>query len=432
MLRLGDRLDVTIEKGVYRGLGLARHEGQVVLVPRGLPGDALRVRVESVRKGFVRAGIEEVVRPGPSQRESPCPYVPRCGGCAYQPLAYDAQLALKEAILRESLSRAGVAWEGEIPVHGSPETGWRMRCVFHLGAGTDGALNLGLREEKRHRVVDLERCLQLSDAINGALRALLAGLRERPHLARHVRDVAMAESADGAHLVACLETDLSPHEATGLSFLADAAPWLTGLGIASGPGERRRFVLLRGDPHVHAAVAGFRLRSHVLSFFQGNRFLLEDLVRTVVDLTPPGGSVLDIYSGVGLFALPLAAVADRVRGAELSPSAVEDAAANVRSAALSNVRVDGIDALEALRSWPVETEERIVLDPPRTGAGTDVVAAVVARRPASIVYVSCDPPTLARDLATFAAAGYRADAVSAFDLFPDTLHLEAVVHLGPA
>ena len=432
MLRLGERLEVTVEKGVYRGLGLARHEGQVVLVPRGLPGDALRVRVESLRKGFARAGIEDVVAAGPARRESPCPYVPRCGGCAYQQLSYDAQLVLKESILRESLSRAGVPWEGEIPVRGSPETGWRMRSVFHLGAGVDGALALGLREEKSHRVVDLGRCLQVSEAMNAALRALLAGLRERPHVARRVRDVEMAESMDGTRLVACLESDLPPHEAAGLSSLADAAPWLTGLGVVAGPGGRRRFVSLRGEPYVHASVPGFRFRSHVLSFFQGNRFLLEALVREVVARTPPGGSVLDLYAGVGLFALPLAAAAERVRGAEISPSAVEDAATNVRAAGLSNVRVDRGDVQEALRSWLAEAGERVVLDPPRTGAGAEVALAVAARRPASIVYVSCDPPTLGRDLVAFAAAGYRPDAVTAFDLFPDTFHLETVVHLAPA
>lgn len=430
-LRPGERIEVAVEKGVYRGLGLARREGQVVFVPRGLPGDRLRVRVESVAPGYVRAGIEAVLEPGPGRRASPCPYVPRCGGCAYQELGYAEQLKLKEQVLRESLARAGVAWEGEVPVHGSPEEGWRMRSSFHLEEGEAG-FRLGLREEGSHRVLDLGRCLQLSEAMNRALRALLAGLEKRAHLARRIRDVDVAESLDGQRLVACLESDLPQREAVGLASLADEVPWLTGLGIVVGQERRRRYVPLRGDPHVDATVLGIRLRSHVRSFFQANRFLVEPLAREVVGQVPPGGAVLDLYAGVGLFALPLAARAERVLGAETNPAAVEDATANARHAGLANVRMERGDVLERLTSWRVTPGERIVLDPPRTGAGPTVVEAIAARRPESVTYVSCDPPTLGRDLKAFAALHYRAISLAAFDLFPDTFHLEAVVRLLPS
>jgi 23S rRNA (uracil1939-C5)-methyltransferase len=429
-LRAGDVIEAAVEKGVYRGLGLARHEGQVVFIPGGLPGDRVRARVQSATSGYVKAEVEERLVPGPARRPSPCRFFPPCGGCAYQELDYPAQLALKEAILRESLSRAGVAWDGEIPMTGSPEQAWRTRASFHLAEGAEG-WRLGLYVEGTHRVVDLPQCLQVSDAMNRTQRALLASLSEQPRWARRVRDVDLAESGDGTLLVAALGTGMAAAEAVSLAPLADAVPWLSGFGVVAGDGRHRRFHLLRGEPYVEHEVRGRRLRAHIGSFFQGNRFLLEGLVATVAELTPRGGTVLDLYAGVGLFALALAQGADAVAGVELNPVAVEDARHNAERAGLLHVRFLPGDAYDGLASWRVTPGERIVLDPPRTGAGADLVQAIAGRRPAAVVYVSCDPPTLGRDLKAFAAEGYSPDAMRALDLFPDTFHLETVVRLVP-
>ena len=429
-LRAGDVIEAVVEKGVYRGLGLARHEGQVVFIPRGLPGDRVRARVQSATSGYVKAEAEERLAPGPARRPSPCPFFPPCGGCAYQELDYRAQLALKEQILRESLSRAGVAWDGEIPVAGSPEQGWRTRASFHFAEGPEG-LRLGLYAEGTHRVVDLPYCRQVSEAMNRAQRALRASLSGQARWARRVRGVDLAESGDGERLVAALATAMAPAEAVSLAPLADAVPWLTGFGVVAGDGLHRRFHLLRGEPYVEHSVGGRRLRSHIGSFFQGNRFLLDGLVASVVDLTPKGGTVLDLYAGVGLFALALAEGADAVAGVELNPIAVEDARYNAQRAGLAQVRFHQGDAYDGLASWRVVPGERIVLDPPRTGAGAELVQAIAGRRPAAVVYVSCDPPTLGRDLKVFAGEGYAPDAVRALDLFPDTFHLETVVRLVP-
>jgi 23S rRNA (uracil1939-C5)-methyltransferase len=424
----GDRVEVTVEKGVYRGLGLARHEGQVVFVPRAFPADRVRVRVETARPGYVQGRVEALLGASAERRTSPCPYVPRCGGCAYQELDYEAQLRLKEDVLRESLRRAGAGWEGPIGVHASPEEGWRLRASFHVQVRGEEVL-LGLHEEGTRRVVDLDRCLQLSTTMNAALRGMRASLRERLDLARRVRGLDLLESPAADALVAAVETDLPASDAAKLAAVAEGAPGLTGFGaVVAHP---TRFLALRGDPHVTAPAAGFSLRAHVSSFFQGNRHLYEALARTVVDLVPRGGPVLDLYAGVGLFALPLAPGASEVVAVETSPTAVEDAAANVLAARLTNVRVVRGSVEEALRERRPEADERIVLDPPRTGAGPSVTALVAARRPKVVVYVSCDPPTLGRDLAAFARHGYRADRVEVFDLFPDTYHLETVVRLVP-
>jgi 23S rRNA (uracil1939-C5)-methyltransferase len=426
-LQRGDTLNVTVEKGVYRGLGLARHDGQVIFVPRGLPGDRVDVRIESVTPGFARASLQGRLEDGPGRRTSPCPYVPRCGGCAYQELDYPGQLALKQAILRESLARAGIPWEGPIEMAGSEEEGWRTRATFHFQS-VGGTLRLGLHEETSHAVVDLERCLQISGAMNRAARGLLRAIQDRPGTPSRVRHLELAESVDGAGLVAALHTDLAQREAAGVGSLAEGAPGLTGFGVVPARGH---YLSLRGDPHVETTVGGLRLRSHVLSFFQANRFLVAPLAKAVVEATPPGGTVLDLYTGVGLFALSLSATAERVLGAEWSRTALEDARANAERAGLGNVAFREGHVMSVLGSWPVTLGERVILDPPRSGAGLDVVRAVAARHPVSVVYVSCDPPTLGRDLKAFAELGYRPSFIRAFDLFPDTFHLETVVALLP-
>ena len=174
-LRPGDVVELEIEKAVYRGQGLGRHEGQVVFVPRAVPGDRVRVRIETGTAGFVRGRIEQVLGPASGRRPAPCPLFDRCGGCAYQGYDYAGQLALKEAVLRETLTRGRVEWAGPIVVHPSPELGWRMRASLHVHYGVDG-LRLGLHEEGSHRVTDLETCLQLSPAMNAAQRALAKAL----------------------------------------------------------------------------------------------------------------------------------------------------------------------------------------------------------------------------------------------------------------
>jgi 23S rRNA (uracil1939-C5)-methyltransferase len=242
-----------------------------------------------------------------------------------------------------------------------------------------------------------------------------------------VRGIDFLESPAGDALVVAFETDLAPGEAATLLSVADAAPGITSVAASTAP--PRRFLTLRGDPHVTFPCGGLALRAHVASFFQGNRFLYEELSRTVVDLVPDGGPVLDLYAGVGLFAVPLGATASEVVAVEGSAFAAEDAEANVAAAGLANVRVVRADVGEALARRRAAAEERIVLDPPRTGAGAGVIALVAERRPRAIVYVSCDPPTLGRDLALLARQGYRPDRVIAFDLFPDTYHLETVVRL---
>jgi len=427
----GEVLELHVEKAVFRGLGLARHEGQIVFVPRTFPGDRLRARVLSRERGFLRAGIEELLEATPARRPAPCPHAAACGGCAYQELGYEAQLGLKAEVVRESLGRAGVVWAGELPIHGSPEAGWRVRARLQL-ARSGARTRWGLLREGTHEVVPLEACLQLSERMNRAANALAEAAGSMGGAARRIGAIELAESADGKELVASLETDLPAGEVSRLSRLAGAVPWLSGLGaVGRTRAGHESYLSLAGEPWVHASCGPLRLRHHVRSFFQGNRFLLEPLARAVAAALPRGRPVLDLYSGVGLFALGLAPEARLVRAAETSRSAFEDALANAAAAGESRVAFERRDVRQALADWPSEPGECVVLDPPRTGAGPQVVDAIAARGPEVVVYVSCDPPTLGRDLRRFADRGYHVDRLEAFDLFPDTFHVETIARLTP-
>ena len=426
-LRAGDEVELAIEKAVYRGLGLARHAGEVVFVRRAFDGERVRARIVSAARGYAEAVVETLESPSPHRRPAPCRHAAACGGCAYQSLAYEEQLRLKERILRECLLRAGVSWDAQIPMAGSPETGWRMRAEMHFAATPD-ALALGFHEEGSHRVVDVVECLQISPALGWSAHAIRAALASWPGEKRKLKSLELAESPDGERRVACLHTELQVGELSTLAGLAGVAADLSGFLISAHGPSGPVLVTLQGDPHLRARAGGLVYRVHQQSFFQGNRFLYERLVESVLARVAPGAPVLDLYSGVGLFALALAARGDRVRGLESNPMAVDDARENAREAGLA-AEFEIADVDRALALLAVRGGERVVLDPPRAGLGRAALGALIERRPETITYVSCDPPTLGRDLARLMAAGYRLQSLEALDMFPDTFHLESVAHL---
>ena len=424
----GDRIELAIEKNVYRGLGLGHHEGRVVFVPRALAGDRVLVRVEAVERGFVRGSIESVMAPSPSRRSAPCPVAEQCGGCAYQHASYGAQPALKAAILRETFSRAGVRYAREVPVTTGPEEGWRVRATLHFSV-VDNALRLGFRREGSHEVVETSSCLQISTRLRKVAERFGDELRQQPMLWRHLSALELAESSDGKVVVAVLVGDLSRSEMVSLGGLARLDAGLGGLGFR---GTRRssELALSKGSPFVTHEVLGRTYRVHASSFFQGNRFLVGDLTAAVRDAVPEGADVVELFAGVGLFTAALLPRVSRVRAVEIATTAVEDFRFNLAESSLASVRE--ADALVGLGQLRPGRREHILLDPPRAGAGHTLVEAIAARKPEGIVYLSCDPTTLARDLAGFRRAGYDIGEVWLFDLFPDTFHLETLVRLRPA
>src|SRR5438105_1734225 len=389
-LRAGAELDVTVERILPGGVGLAHARGQTVFVALAAPGDRARVRVESVRGGLAFASIREVLQPSPARVEPPCPYFGRCGGCDFQQLDYEAQLAAKVEIIRDCLRRvARVEPPLEIPITPAPDA-WRYRSRARWQHDPLRRL-LGYYERGTHRVVDVAECPVAAPAVEGRLERLRAALREG-RLPEDAREFEAVEGDEGVSLAPPVEPEDGREQARTIG------------------GERYRFG------------AG--------CFFQINHALLEPLVSEGLR-DAAGDTALDLYSGVGLFTLPLARLFARVVAVEGHGPAADYARRNLASAALTNARVE----TSAVGDWLSGHAESfghadfVLLDPPRAGAEPEAVRGILALRPRHISYVSCDPATLARDLRAFAEGGYRVASVRAFDLFPQTHHVETVVHL---
>ena len=398
----GTRLEVHIEKLVHGGLGLARHEGRVILVGYVLPEEIVRVRITGTRAGLLWAEPEEILAPGEGRMAPPCPYFGRCGGCRLQHAQYSLQLEIKRAILLETLRRIGRFTPPVEPAAVSgPAWEYRNRVQFHLAGG-----RIGFFEADSQRLCPIEQCMIASPRINEALAALRA-MAAGAGWPRWVRNVEVFTDGEQIQVnVTAGEGRRGPVREL-LQMLAEKLPGLAGGALNYTVGE-------------HTYRVGSR------SFFQVNRFLIRDLVSCALE-NAQGETAVDLYAGVGLFSLPLAQRFARVVAVESSASAAADLAHNAAQAGLP-VEVQRMDALAYLAGLE-SSPDFVLADPPRSGLGPAVVRELVRLGPPRITLVSCDPATLARDLAQLLEAGYRLERLALVDLFPQSHHIEAVAAL---
>ena len=423
-----DIIEVSIERPAVGGRMIARRGGQIVLVSGAIPGERVRARVERRRRDVVFASVVEVLEPSSDRRLVSAR--PECGGQSFAHIEYRRQLALKSEIIRDGFRRVGHITLDESPsVVGSPERGYRMRARLHVGDD-----RVGFLEEGSHRVCSAADTGQLLPETE----RLIDGLASRaPRLVScGIQSLMLAEDLTGRQrtLHAVVAGDL---HAGGVTLREVASTrGLTGVSMSStstgGPPT-----VVAGDPHVTDGVAAFlvsrdvgdfSLRRHPDAFFQANRYLVPGLVAAVERLTV-GEQVVDLYSGVGLFAVSItAARAGRVTAVERDPAATRDLVFNASplTPAISLVRTSVEAYLK--RSGSLRGSV-VIVDPPRTGLSREVAVRLTRCHPDRIVYVSCDVATQARDLRVLTAAGYRLAQVHAFDMFPNTPHVETVATL---
>lgn len=384
---------VTIEKWVYGGAGLARIDGRVVLVPFTLPGEKARIE-----DAGVHAKLLEVIEPAPERVAAPCPIFGRCGGCHYQHAPYEFQVARKAEILREQLRRVGkIEYPGEIGIVSGPGFGYRNRVQLHIKERRIGYLAAG-----SHELVAVEgECPISSPRTNQAIAAVRERLKD-PRFPHFVRSLELFTN----------ETDLQ------VNVLESDCP------VA-----RPFFDWFESSVTIDYPTSFGAFRVSPRSFFQVNRFLIEKLVETALGgaegPSAGGQTALDLYAGVGLFAVPMARRFSSVVAVEGGASAVRDlefnAARSGANARVEHARVE--DYLRALDAKP----DFVLADPPRAGLGKSVVEELLRLRPPRLTIVSCDPATLARDLAALSA--YSIERLTMVDLFPQTYHLESVAEL---
>jgi 23S rRNA (uracil1939-C5)-methyltransferase len=380
---------VDIERLLPGGLGLAHEAGKTIFVSLAAPGDRVRVAIDREQGNVSFASIKEIVTPSPLRIEPPCPYFGRCGGCDFQQLTYEAQLISKAEIIRDCLRRiAGLKSLPDINVQPSKEWHYRSRAVWQLDRDEE---TIGYYERGSRNVCDVSECAVLAPELQQSL--------------ERVRKTSWTSiPSDLKHLQAVTGDN-------GVSVSPEFAEF------------RTTELQLKVGQEVYAFNAD--------AFFQINQELLEPLMSFALS-DAQGETALDLYCGVGLFTLPLARRFKQVVGVESNPVATRFARRNVELAALENTRIHTAAVSDWITTATVGDArcDFVLLDPPRAGAESAVIRGILKLEPSQISYVSCDPATLARDLKKLMAGGYEIDSIAAFDLFPQTHHVETVVRLN--
>ena len=401
-------LRLSLTDMAFQGGAIARHDGQVVFAAYGIPGEEALVQVERRSKDYLMGRVIEVLSPSPHRVAAPCPYFGTCGGCQWQHIDYAHQAQLKARIVADQLRRIGkfpepVLSSAEGPLLSSAEGppllptvptvetwGYRNHARFSVGRHGD----LGFTTPLRHRFVKIDRCLIMHPWINGVLERLQG-------------------KCAGLHQVA-VRYGVKTSQALIHPSLEEIDPTIPS-----------------GQPWYEEELLGKRFRISGASFFQVNTLqaeVLAEVVRQKLALEPHH-LLLDAYAGVGTFAVLLAPYVKRVLAVEESPAAVADAVIN--QAGIDNITFYEGKVETVLPELP-DQPDAAILDPPRVGCHPDALAAVLALAPARLVYVSCDPATLARDLRSLCDGGYRLLEVQPVDMFPQTYHIEVVATLALA
>jgi 23S rRNA (uracil1939-C5)-methyltransferase len=415
----GDHLRLTVEKPAAGGRMIARHDGAIVLVSGAIPGEVVEAEVEKVQRGTVWARTLQVLE-GSADRQAAGDV--SCGGNVLAHIAYERQLTIKRDIIIDAFRRIGRLPIPDFTVAASLQHGYRMRARLHVADG-----RIGFFREGTHELCDPASTGQLLPETLDVMQTLATTLsRLGPAV---VDDVEVAENAAGSERA----LHLSLRGASDPSRLG-AMPPLDGVrGVSCGPSLGARPLVLWGTPDVTDVLTvpaanpyALTLTRQAHSFFQANRYLLPTLVGAVTDEVPPG-RVLDLYAGVGLFSVALAARGDaEVVAVEGERHAAQDLKANAaRFGDAIEARHQSVEAFLATRR--TATLNTVIVDPPRTGMTRDALRGALALSPHRLVYVSCDVATLARDARTIVESGYRLSRVLGFDLFPNTAHVETLV-----
>lgn len=403
---------------------LARHDGQVVLVSGAIPGERVTAIVERVTRQVIWARTADIREASADRRAPVCD--PACGGLSYAHISYERQRALKALVIADAFRRIAKATLDAPPaVAASPESGYRLRARLHVRQR-----RVGFFREGTHDLCDASDTGQLHPDASAAIASTMAALGAR---ASECESLIVAENVAATERV----LHLVPHPGARLDDLGPALHEVqntTGMSTTA----RGRVATLTGSATVTDALgtAGPSLSRHAASFFQGNRFLVGALASRVVELAR-GDRVVDLYSGVGLFALGIAArgadvlavEGDEMSGADLVRNAeAQDALSSIGSERSGGGRVDVVRAPveDALQESPSMQPGTIVVDPPRTGLSSAALAGVLRWQAERIVYVSCDPPTLARDAKALLAGDFELISIEAFDFFPNTPHVETL------
>jgi 23S rRNA (uracil1939-C5)-methyltransferase len=410
--------EIEVTSMTFGPYAIARLGGAVVMVPNAAPGDRLEVSISSRKRDFSIGAIERVIVPGPHRRNAPCPFLPQCGGCDWQHLDYSAQLRAKSELIAAGLRRANIEVDGDNLIEPAPEEfGYRAR--IRLKVGREG--RLGFYQLGSNRLVEIDRCMVAAPGVRIPHALAIA-------LWRNLEEIEVVQNGEREVVAASMRKPPSAKEIELTTQILEQDDALQGIVLKSG--RTRRVV---GDPAISISIeAGLDLIVDADIFSQVNHGQNRNLVASVMEMAAVerGDQLLDVFCGAGNLSLPAARRGARVTGIDSDELAIGAAGRNAARLGFAEAKfiagkaADTVNFLIRARYRP----QIVILDPPRSGAA-DLMEVVVKLRPRSIVYVSCDIATLARDLGILLANGYRSNRVRAFDFFPNTHHAEIAAHL---
>jgi 23S rRNA (uracil1939-C5)-methyltransferase len=424
-----ERVEVLIEKLVHGGTGLARLEsGQAVFVPGVLPGEKVLVAIKRKRKGFLEAAPLEITTPSRDRIDPPCDGEVQCTGATWPYISYPAQLRFKTDILLDTIRKIGsMEPKRLLPIFASPRTDhYRLRTQFNVRT-KNSKQQIGFFRQGSYDLIEVDNAFLIHPVIDKVLKTFRALSADLPLLSEiHIN----ASPSGEVHVLLFSEQNSALPSLDGLfEKIRQPAPEVIGLTGFSG----RKKVQTLGKNQLTLEVEGLTLKATEGNFFQVNWDQNRNMVRTVLDFAGLAGkeTVLDLYCGIGNFSLPLAREAARVIGIESGYSAIEDATANAALNGITNTEFISDDMQKGLKTL-IQRKMRaevIVLDPPRAGATLKTLERILAFVPQKIIYVSCNPSTLARDLKYFHLFGFRLDRLQPVDMFPYTYHIECVAEM---
>jgi 23S rRNA (uracil1939-C5)-methyltransferase len=434
---MGEELRLAIEKLVYGGEGLAHADGNTVFVPYVLPGEEVRAAAKKRHKRLLWAELLEVTSPARERAKPRCPHFQKCGGCHYQHISAAEQLRLKKEILRETLSRlGGISWDGAIAEHSAQPYGYRNRAQWALRDGMPRALGYFLPESSV--ILPIDECPVLSPLLAQTF-LKLQDMTRSGTLPAGVQEIEAFSGSRDEKIGLNVAFDRFPKPAAELiSSLRSALPPIESMLLLD---QKKNKFELSGPGYLTQEVGGYEYRVSHLSFFQVNRFLIEEVLNTVV-ADARGQLALDLYAGVGFFTLPLAKTFGNVVSVDANLAATRDLKANAELAGVL-IATHNEHAEEFLKRTK-DKPDFVVLDPPRAGLGAQPARDLAELGAVEIVYLSCDPSTLARDLAVLTNSARKPKEIPApsnqyeitemhlFDLFPQTFHIETLVRLRKA
>lgn len=440
----GEILEARIEDYTAEGQGVARVEGRVVFVPNAIAGELCRVRIEKVGKTWASGKMTELLERSPHRIDRDCPVAKLCGGCDFRHMDYVEECRLKSERVRQALNRIGGENLEKMPILPAPTCeGYRNKAQYPVSA-EKGRLYAGFFRAGTHRVIENQRCRILPEetdrvkdiVVRHANRSGVSAYDEIAHkgLLRHIF---VRRGAVSGEILVCLVINGTNYPKTGALIDAlKAVPGFTTLVLNHNTKKGNTVLgpdntVLYGPGFITDTLCGLTFRLSPHSFYQVNHHQAEKLYKAAIAQAgiTKADRVLDLYCGAGTITLIMARVAGAVLGVEVVPQAVEDARENARRNGIENAEFFCGDAGEAAAMLAKKGEkiDVVVVDPPRKGLSPETVAAVAAFAPRKLVYVSCDPATLARDIARLKELGFHLKSAQTVDLFPRCAHVETVI-----